>query len=231
MTEAILFDLDETLYDEFSYVFSGLCHISKCMSERWSLDEHKAMNIMLHDIRENGRGKTFNSALKSLGVKFNKSEIQWLIDEYRGHKPCINLFQDALYVLDHLRSATNRDIHLKLGLVTDGFTQMQRNKVIGLGLEGIFDTVIYCAELNAPKPTHKSFIEAVNRLNVSFDNVIMVGDRIDHDLIPAKQLGMLTYRVRRGIYSSQFTTEPHIDYDEQNLLGLLSIASLTRNLY
>jgi ribonucleotide monophosphatase NagD (HAD superfamily) len=50
----------------------------------------------------------------------------------------------------------------------------------------------------------------------------MVGDRIDKDIIPAKQLGMKTIRVRWGLHRNQNprSDEEHPDIELNSVVGL-----------
>jgi FMN phosphatase YigB (HAD superfamily) len=47
------------------------------------------------------------------------------------------------------------------------------------------------------------FLHACEALDVAPEECIMVGDRIDCDIVPAKQLGMRAVRLRTGRHASQ----------------------------
>lgn len=53
------------------------------------------------------------------------------------------------------------------------------------------------------KPDHRLFLAACEGLGVSPDGCIMVGDRIDVDIAPARQLGMTTILFRTGPHQRQ----------------------------
>jgi putative hydrolase of the HAD superfamily len=53
------------------------------------------------------------------------------------------------------------------------------------------------------KPDVRLFLRACEDLGVAPDECIMVGDRIDNDIVPAKLLGMRTVRIRTGRHASQ----------------------------
>jgi FMN phosphatase YigB (HAD superfamily) len=57
------------------------------------------------------------------------------------------------------------------------------------------------------KPDPRYFEQIAHQAGARPDECLMVGDRIDKDIIPAKQLGMKTIRVRWGLHSIQ---EPRV---------------------
>ncbi len=58
--------------------------------------------------------------------------------------------------------------------------------------------------LNVNKPAKKIFEWAVNQAGCSFSKTVVVGDRIDRDILPAKQLDMHTIQVRWNTYRKGF---------------------------
>jgi putative hydrolase of the HAD superfamily len=57
------------------------------------------------------------------------------------------------------------------------------------------------------KPDPRYFLAILEKCNCNADESIMVGDRIDKDIIPAKLIGMKTIRIKVGIHKKQ---EPRI---------------------
>jgi putative hydrolase of the HAD superfamily len=53
------------------------------------------------------------------------------------------------------------------------------------------------------KPDPRLFLRACAELGVDPDECIMVGDRVDNDIIPARRLGMLTVLFRTGRHAEQ----------------------------
>jgi len=54
------------------------------------------------------------------------------------------------------------------------------------------------AEAGCAKPDPKIFTAALEKAGCEPEEAIMIGDRIDNDIIPAKKLGMKTVWVRQG---------------------------------
>ena len=57
------------------------------------------------------------------------------------------------------------------------------------------------------KPDPRYFAAILNKCNCAAEESIMLGDRIDKDIIPAKIVGMKTIRIKTGIHKNQ---EPRI---------------------
>ena len=61
-----------------------------------------------------------------------------------------------------------------------------------------FNLVIASAEEGVAKPDRKLFEIALQRSNCEPIHAIMIGDRIDNDIVPANSMGMHTIWIRRG---------------------------------
>ena len=64
------------------------------------------------------------------------------------------------------------------------------------------------------KPDPRYFVEILDNCNCKADESVMVGDRMDKDIIPAKMVGMKTVRVRTGKHKNQ---EPRILEEKPDL--------------
>lgn len=59
------------------------------------------------------------------------------------------------------------------------------------GLLGLFEVVVVDSQYQVAKPDPTLFRVALERAKVDPENGIMVGDRLDNDVIPARRLGMM----------------------------------------
>jgi len=86
------------------------------------------------------------------------------------------------------------------------------------------------ADFQITKPDPRYFQQILDACGVEAPECVMVGDRIDKDVIPAKQVGMATVRIRTGLHRRQ---EPRIpweipDVELESVVGLAAaIESLT----
>lgn len=82
---------------------------------------------------------------------------------------------------------------LKVGIITDGRPEGQRNKITALGLEDLVDDFIITDELGGPqfrKPCDIAFRIMAVRWKLPYEKMIYVGDNTDKDFQAPQQLGM-----------------------------------------
>ena len=88
------------------------------------------------------------------------------------------------------------------------------------------------AELGVSKPDKEIFLRALAMANCRPENAVMVGDRLDNDIRPAKELGMKTIRIRKGlaVYMRPSCPAEVPDFTVDNLSQILSIPCLIEEL-
>jgi len=67
-----------------------------------------------------------------------------------------------------------------------------------LGIAQYLDVIVTSEELGFGKPDPRLFTLALERAHCAPEEALMAGDRLDNDIVPAKQLGMQTLWVRQG---------------------------------
>ena len=142
----------------------------------------------------------FNRVLDKLNIQYDKENIKELINYYRGHIPEIKLYDDAKYIIEALYKKG-----IKLGIITDGYTVTQRNKLKVLDIEKYFEYIVVTDELGREfwKPHQKPYEIIKEKLGIEYENMVYVGDNVSKDFITANKLGMNTIFVNReeGVYS------------------------------
>lgn len=225
MIRAIVFDMDDTLYQEKDYILSGLKMLDQWILEKYGKPDFYSTAKHLFDNGE--RKKIFNRALNYLGIEDNYENINMMIDAYRSHQPSIDLLEDAVWVLNNIRDS------VKLGLISDGYLISQRNKVDALQLNNYIHTIILSDELGRKywKPSVVPYEEAVRQLGCNHDQCVYVGDNVGKDFITAKKLGWTTINVNRGegIYSGRcVSAEYHAHYQINSLREMKKIPILRK---
>lgn len=172
--KGVVFDLDDTLYSEKEYVRSGF----------------KAVNEFLGGGYENRlwaffeEGKpAIDELLKEIGQEQKKADA---LNIYRSHKPEIHLYSGVAEMINNLKAKG-----VKVGIITDGRPEGQRNKIEALGLH--VDDVIITDELGGVqfrKPCDISFRILITRWRLNPADVVYVGDNLDKDFQAPQQLGM-----------------------------------------
>ena len=190
---AVVFDLDDTLYSERNYVFSGFQAVSVYLNKTTGYDAVVVYERLTAAFVRNVRGCTFNIVLDELGLVPNEEQIRDLVEVYRSHMPVLGLYPDAKCTIERLRP------YAKLGLLTDGFVESQRKKVQSLGIESWFDQIVYTDDIGHDfwKPSPVPFQRISRQLKVNPERSVYVGDNPDKDFIGARGIGMKTVRVVR----------------------------------
>jgi putative hydrolase of the HAD superfamily len=85
-----------------------------------------------------------------------------------------------------------------LGLVTNGASCLQREKLAASGLAGYFTAIVVSADLGVAKPDPSVFEHAVGLLGAKTEATTMVGDSIEKDAVGARAAGLGAVWVNRS---------------------------------
>jgi HAD superfamily hydrolase (TIGR01549 family) len=96
---------------------------------------------------------------------------------------------------------------LKLGIVANQ-PEAARERLARVGIGELFDYQGLSALTGLRKPDPRAFLVAAEALDVSPVACIVVGDRIDNDIVPAKALGMAAIQLRGGRHRRQQPRSP-----------------------
>jgi putative hydrolase of the HAD superfamily len=207
MITTVVFDLDDTLYDELDYCRSGFRAVAEFIADL--PDAPSARHIfdrLWKQFTAGNRTKTFNAALDDLGINYDDQIIQKLIKTYRSHPPKISLPADSANVLRQLSKKYT------LALLTDGFLPAQQLKVQALKIENYFKCIIYTEQLGRQywKPSPAGFEKLIQTLNAKPQAIAYVADDQMKDFIAPNKLGLLTIQITRPARIHTSTSQdPH----------------------
>jgi putative hydrolase of the HAD superfamily len=187
----LVFDLDDTLYIEREFVLSGFTAVDQWLQEKRGVTGFGAAATQLYT--KGVRGRIFDEALSLLEISDVAGVVPQLVAIYRRHKPRLTLLPEARWAIERFRG------QLKLGLITDGYAETQRNKVAALGIDGVFDFVVYTDDLGREnwKPSPVAFRQMMDRLGVIGQECIYVGDNPVKDFFAPNELGWMTVKISR----------------------------------
>ena len=101
------------------------------------------------------------------------------------------VFPESRAVLQTLRS------RVKLAMITNGASDIQRNKIEGSGLAEFFDLILVSGEEGFGKPKPEIFRLAIDRLGVDEAAAVMIGDSLARDVAGAAAVGIKSVWVNR----------------------------------
>lgn len=172
----ICFDLDDTLYKEIDFLKSAYKEIAIAVGQPEAAE--KMLDWYYAKVN------SFEKLIETYGLSITVSDC---LKIYRNHFPDISLDAGAKEFLNELKEKG-----AKLGLISDGRSITQRNKIKALGLEGFFDIEIISEEFGSEKPSLKNY-QAVMDKFPERQKFIYVGDNPTKDFIAPNQLGWKTY--------------------------------------
>ena len=208
MIKAVVFDLDDTLISEKEYIRSGFKQVARKIAKENNFNQEEVFKLMLDMFNEDSKN-VFNRVLEKLNIQYDKENIKELINYYREHIPDIKLYDDAKYIIEVLYKKG-----IKLGIITDGYTVTQRNKLKVLDIDKYFEHIVVTDELGREfwKPHQKPYEIIKEKLGLEYENMVYVGDNVSKDFVTANKLGMNTIFINRedGVYSGIYMNDEYL---------------------
>ncbi len=222
MLDAILFDLDGTLFDRTAAVTAGLHRQHARFADQ--LQRTPLADFVARFTALDERGYVKKAIVyPQLAAEFGwpPELAQTLCDDYyaRYHEECIGF--PGL----HPMLAELRDMGLKLGIITNGWAQTQLGVIRALDLEPYFDVILVSETEGVRKPEAEIFERALNRLQTSADRALFVGDHPLNDITGAQAVGMRAIWMRDDHWGDC----PHANWHINTLSELVPIVLAERN--
>lgn len=184
--QAILFDLDQTLHDRVA----SLPRFARDQYVRLSGDPAQADEFVARFVALDAGGQVWKDRVyERLVAEFplpGNPTVAELVADYLANYPHHALLMPgAATVLPQLRAAG-----LKIGLVTNGRSDLQRAVIAALGLASWLDAIIISAEVGCRKPETPIFHLALAALGSVAAVTLMVGDSYEADVAGAEAAGL-----------------------------------------
>ena len=189
--KGILFDADETLFhfDAFSGLQQMFSHLGVKFTQ-WDYQEYEAINKPLWVEYQNGditaqqlqhqRFILWANKLKTTTHELNSAFLAAMAEL------CTPL-EGATSLLNALKGKA------KLGIITNGFTELQRARLERTGLKDHFDLLVVSEEVGMAKPHPAIFKHALSLFgNPAPEEVLMVGDNPESDILGGLNAGLDT---------------------------------------
>ena len=194
--KAILFDVDETLFDRMLAQKAVLELIVKQMPQVFRdfppesvLAAFLKSDQIYTDLFNSGaasegsRDKRSLLLLQLLGIdkKYTAKITELYVKDYPGVKAHVD---GAVPVIKKLSRK------YQLGVVSNGFTDVQYRKLEAMGLRDLFSCIVLSEEFGIRKPNPGIFHQAALLLHMQPQECLYVGDSYTNDVIGAKNAGM-----------------------------------------
>lgn len=202
MIKAVFFDIDDTLYDTSSFAkLARRAAINAMIDAGLPLEFDEAYKLLREIIKEKGSNydKHFNVLTKRVFGEEKPLLIALGMITYHNVKfALLRLFPNTMSTLIYLKS---RGYHL--GVISNGITIKQWEKLIRLGLNHFFDEVVTSQEAGVEKPDEKIFKLAMGKMGCKAEKSVMVGNKFSEDILGAINTGMSAILVNSELTKSE----------------------------
>lgn len=177
----VLFDLDDTLYSEYDFLCSAYHEIaSKCAPR----NTQAVYDFLINSYHNKRKG--FEDLLVSDLIEQKEFDsVEYFLNIYRNHRPVyLSVKKGVQSFLESL--ALN---NITLGVISDGRSITQRNKLAALGILSFFKKIIISEEFGSEKPNINNF----KSVQVpEYEKYVYIADNIQKDFISPNKLGWIT---------------------------------------
>ncbi len=184
----VVFDLDDTLYDEADFVLSGIDAILPMLEGIERLDMHECRRLMYEAVeRHQNHYSALENYLTRLGVR-KQVDMGCIVSALRNHHPVNLMLRPGIrHTLDWLYNCG-----VTLGLLTDGRSVTQRHKIEALGIAHYFDpaAIRISGETGKDKSDASAYLWFMQRYPAR--QYIYIGDNPAKDFIYPNRMGWLT---------------------------------------
>jgi HAD superfamily hydrolase (TIGR01549 family) len=196
MTRAVLFDLDDTLFDHRSSSRAALARVHDVFAPSASFDaferhhtrylEEMHVEVLAGRIgMDEARCERFRRVFRALGLDLSEDDTWRAAGAYRsGYLESRRPMDGAAALLQAVRTRA------RIGIVSNNLLEEQREKLEFCGLAPFVDALVVSEEAGISKPDPEIFRIALRRLDVSADQAVMVGDSWAADIVGARAAGI-----------------------------------------
>lgn len=196
MIKAVIFDLDNTLYDYNACHKIAMQKLSEYACGKYALDAgtfhsrfHKAKKIVKEQLGNMGSSHNRLLYMQTFLELTGKNPVDGAIELYDTYWNAIleniHLYE---YVIPLLRELKTRGI--VIGVLTDLTAHIQHRKIRKMGLAYYVDVLVTSEEVGQEKPSAAVFNKIKSKLPFQPDEMLMVGDSQEKDIAGAMCAGM-----------------------------------------
>ena len=161
------------------------------------------------------RLNAWKNALAKHGI--NDPEFAEFLGEtfFNERKKQHELYEETLFVLETLEGK------YRLGIITNGDSDLQREKINGVGIGHFFENIMASGDINIGKPDARIFETLLMDFNVKPQKCVLIGNCLEKDVFPAQALKMTGIWINRENEKYKGIGKP--DYEIKNLKELIPI--------
>lgn len=195
MVRAVLFDLDETLFDRIASLHAFIAQQFASDFGEFESAEALARRFVELDDRNNvHKSDVYPQIFKEMGHTAPDIWRGYFLDYETNFWRYAQPYSGMRQTLNALRRNG-----ISLGIVTNGETHIQQRSVMALGLDRLVDVVLISEAEGCRKPGREIFLSAAARLGAAPQDCAFVGDTPQTDMIGARGVQMRTIWFPNGM--------------------------------
>ena len=190
--QVFVFDLDDTLYLERDFAFSGFDAVGAWVKAQLGIANFADTAKRHFDTGR--RDRVFDATMVEIGIDPTPALISQMVQVYREHEPKITLAADAAEFLAQPQE------HRAIAILTDGFLISQTNKLRALEIERFGVWPIVCTDVWGRefwKPHERGFKFIESAFHLPPDAFTYVADNPIKDFIAPRRLGWRAIQIVR----------------------------------
>lgn len=203
----IIFDLDNTLYDEKDFIFKFINSLKKKYN-------FKFFNRKVYLKNKVYERKNFIQFILKNEKKYTKKLHNQIFLEFLNSKIRIKIFKNLDKILTLLKKKK-----IKLIILTNGNPIVQQKKIYKLKLKKYFNYIFFARKIYKDKPSQKTFRIILRKSNAKCNETLMIGDNYYTDIIGAKKSGLMTLLLFNDVKKSY--DYKNIDFKAKSLNSLI----------
>ena len=196
MARAVLFDLDDTLFDHRRSARAALQEVHGAHAAGLDFAAFERQHgIFLEEMHvevlagriglDDARRERFRKVFQALGVTLDPAAVDAVASAYRsGYMSARRALHGAGALLAALRP------HTRIAIVTNNLLEEQQDKLAYCGLAALVDVLIASEDVGVSKPDPAIFRIALERTGVDAAEAVMVGDSWANDIAGAHRAGI-----------------------------------------
>lgn len=213
--KGIIIDLDNTLYNY------DICH-KKALQECFSYlkIDYTLLENKYNKIYKSHKYETINTASSHNKNIYIKQLFENLNINFSLYDDCVNIYWSNFYKEMKLNNGVNDFLkynkmkNIKLGILTNYETEFQIKKLKILNILDYIDVIVTSEEVGIEKPSKQMFLTILDKMNLTKDEVIMVGDSFEQDIKGALNMNIFSY----WFHKNNNNYDNYIEFNDFNKL-------------
>jgi putative hydrolase of the HAD superfamily len=196
VTRAVLFDLDDTLFDHRTSARAALSEVHRRHAPEVAFAAFETQHLHhLEDLHgevlagrlsiDDARRERFRRLFADVGVGVDEGAVDRIAAAYRrGYVSARRVVDGAAALLAAVKP------HARIAIVSNNLLDEQREKLHFCGLTPLVDQLVVSEEVGISKPERGIFDETLRRLGVGVSEAVMFGDSWAADIFGAVNAGI-----------------------------------------